>query len=291
MSDLNSPVVAAVDGSAGATDALRWAARAAARENRRLRIISVAEVVTGAYAPGAAMGLAMVRDAVRAEAQRAVDEALALTQELAPDVSAYGHVIEGAPSLVLRAVSSRAHLVVVGSRGLVGAKSLLLGSVSADLTAHANCPVVVVPGPPPRSGPVVVGLDGSPLSQQAATVAFQQADLLDEQLVAVYAYGGSPRGLLHHGGDRLIDDMRLDAEELVSEQLAGNVVDHPDVRVSRIAAVDTPARRILDVGRDAQLIVIGSRGRGGFQGLLLGSTSQAVVQVAPCPVIVVHDQV
>ncbi|MFC0315544.1 universal stress protein [Gordonia phosphorivorans] len=286
MSTVNAPIVAAVDGSELALDGVRWAALAAQRENRPLRVVSVVEPPILQYGAAIAMAQAYT-DAAKAFAEGALDIARDLIDEVAPGAETTAEVIEGRPALVLRELSSRAHTMVLGRRGLGGVTGLLLGSVSTDVAAHADCPVVVVPENPRDSGPVVVGVDGSPVSSAAIAAAFAQASFLQAPLIAVHTYGGNAGAAyfdrLHAERQQLTDE----AHEALGSQLAGALEDYPDVAVTTVVTTESAAHQVLESAAEAQLIVMGSRGRGGFRGLLLGSTSQAVLQVAPCPVMIV----
>jgi nucleotide-binding universal stress UspA family protein len=192
---------------------------------------------------------------------------------------------------VLQAESTRAELVVLGDRGLGGFTGLLIGSVATGLSAHASCPVVVVRGPEPdgavpRQEPVVVGIDGSPLSEAAVAFAFEAAARRRVPLVAVHAW----RDLLVDPTLAPLvdwDAAEVDEREVLAERLAGWGGTYSDVAVRRLVVRDRPARALVDESRRAQLVVVGSRGRGGFTGLLLGSVSQALVHHAHCPVAVV----
>lgn len=290
MNDVNAPIVAAVDGSDEAVEALRWAAGMAEQENRLLRVVGAVGIVTGGYAPVATMAYSVVADAARHDAQRAVDAGVEEARAVAPAVTVSGDVIEGRAALALNEISTRSHVLIMGRRGLGGIKGLLLGSVSTNVAAHANCPVVVVSRPAPTSGPVVVGVDGSHAARAAIGYAFEQADRLGTSLLAVHGYGGFSSSAFFDHGDQVLRQLHDEAEALVSEQLAGFAGRYPDVSVDTATGIDTPAQRILDAAHGAQLIVMGSRGRGGFRGLLFGSTSQTVVQVAQCPVMIAHGQ-
>ncbi|QTI68382.1 universal stress protein [Gordonia polyisoprenivorans] len=288
---VNAPIVVAVDGSDTALEALRWSALAAVRENRSLRVIGIVETVAAGYAPGVLMTPA-VAEALHADARRAVDEAIAVATKISADVDAEGEVREGRPALVLREISSGANLLVIGRRGRGGVAGLLLGSVSSDVAAHADCPVVVVSGPGPETGPVVVGVDGSAISQAALGAAITQATELETTLVVVSTYPGfSGEGF--YDQDEVMAQFRDEATASVGRQLADHRRDHPadTVSVETVVVAGDPAPRIIEAAGDARLIVLGSRGRGGFRGLLLGSTSQAVLHTAPCPVMIVHSEV
>ncbi|MXP20129.1 universal stress protein [Gordonia sp. HNM0687] len=286
MTVRDGSIVVAVDGSDNALVATRWAAIAAERENLPLDVVCAFEnppvVPTQAFLDG-----------LRDEARERVDEAAALAEKVAPGLNVAASIVEARPALLLRALSSRAHYLVVGSRGRGGVTGLLLGSVSTYVVAHGDCPVVVVPPAEtaePPAGAVVVGLDGSQVAHKAAVEAFRQAQLLKTSLVAVHTYSALSGEVI--GGRHMPPRQQLhdEAVELVTAQLGDLREQYPDVNVDTVLSVDKPAQSILDQAKDAPLVVLGNRGRGGFRGLLLGSTCQSVLHVAPCPVMVVHTQ-
>ncbi|MDV6307343.1 universal stress protein [Gordonia amicalis] len=290
VTDATAPIVVGVDGSDCALMAVRWAAGAAVREKRHLRLLSAVGILPGAYAPAPTMTSPAVVEAMHAGAARAIDAATQVAADVAPNVDVEGKTVSGSATLALRHASTWAHMLVIGRRGLGGVRGLLFGSVSNDATAHAECPVVVVGGPAPTTGPVVVGVDGSPTSTAAIGHAFRQADLLKTPLLGVHAYGGSSGAAFYGADQRTLRQFEDEAEELLGEQLAGYPEDFPDVKIERRVGIASPAEEIVDAAQSAQLVVVGTRGRGGLRGLLLGSTSRAVMEVAPCPVMVVHKK-
>lgn len=183
-------------------------------------------------------------------------------------------------------------MVVLGSRGLGGFSGMLIGSVAVQVSSHAHCPVVVVPPEvlptTPAKRKVVVGVDGSKLSAKALDFAFEQAELIGARVVAVHTWNNL---FSTYGQDALVFDdeqLRETSEALVAESLAGLRADHPDIEVDVELVTGKAARAILHLADGADLVVVGSRGRGGFTGLLLGSTSQQVLHHAHCPVAVIH---
>jgi nucleotide-binding universal stress UspA family protein len=200
--------------------------------------------------------------------------------------------VDGDPAVVLAGESKRAELVVLGDRGLGGFTGLLLGSVAVALSAHAACPVVVVRGVEAdpavsRPEPVVVGVDGSQGSTAAVDFAVESAVLRGVPLVAVHAW----RDVLVDATMAPLvdwDAVESDEREVLAERLAGTRAEHPDLVLRRLVVRDRPARALVDESRNAQLVVVGSRGRGGMQGLLLGSVSQQLLHHAHCPVAVVR---
>ncbi len=165
---------------------------------------------------------------------------------------------------------------------------MLLGSTSAAVTQHASCPVVVVHGQAASAGPVVVGLDGSTASEQALGYAFQAAARAGAALWTVHAW--DDLGELHSPiapAEALpVNEIEAAAHRMLAEQLASWQEKYPEIVVERQVIHERPAAALIELGRGARMIVVGSRGRGGFARLLLGSVSQAVVRHATCPVVV-----
>jgi nucleotide-binding universal stress UspA family protein len=178
---------------------------------------------------------------------------------------------------------------VVGSRGHGGFVGALLGSVSQHCVHHATCPVVVVRGPdtPRRDGPIVVGLDGSPQSEAALAFAVEAAVARRVPLRAVRVWLDPAVPYVVTGPTDWDEEVKRQ-QGLLAEQLVGWREKYPDLRVEPILMQDRPAHALAQSTGDAQLVVVGSRGRGGLTGMLLGSVSQAMLQHAECPVAVVR---
>jgi nucleotide-binding universal stress UspA family protein len=283
------PVVAGVDGSASALDAVVWAAGEAARRRVALRLVTafgwVDEHPVGHPAAGAAY-----RDELREAAARHLDEAVAAARSAAPGLEVGHEVVVGYPMGVLAAEARAAQLLVVGDRSRGGFAGLLLGSVAVAMAAHAACPVVVVRGGEPDSSatrPVVVGVDGSPTGEAALAFAYEAAAVRGAALVAVHAWADSVADVPVAA---LVDWAAVEQEErqVLAERLAGWAEKYPDVAVQRVVVRAHPVPALVERTRGAQLLVVGSRGRGGLAGLLLGSVSHGVLHRSHCPVAVVR---
>ena len=186
--------------------------------------------------------------------------------------------------------SEHAEMLVVGCRGRGALARVLLGSVSAAMVAHAHCPVAVIHAddalpPPPARAPVLVGIDISPASDAAAAVAFDEASRRGVELIALHAW--SDEQLSKFPGFDW-SATATDEEELLAQRLAGWQERYPDVLVRRVVVCDDAAHQLHVGSKSAQLVVVGSHGRGGFPGMLIGSVARAVVQSARVPVIVVR---
>jgi nucleotide-binding universal stress UspA family protein len=284
-------VVVGIDGSESALQAVRWAAGEAARRNVPLRVVT-AFGWTQARAVGQ-IGLGEgYRDIMLRRAREQLAEAAALAERHTPDLDVEQQLVVGFPVPVLRAESRAARLLVLGDRGYGGISGLLVGSVSVAMAAQAECPVVLVrteDGKPveDRERPVVVGVDGSPISEAALGFAFEAASARGVPLVAVHAWWDL---FVDPGMAPLLEWDAIDADEheVLAERTAGWGEKYPDVRVRRQVARDRPARALVEESRRAQLLVVGSRGRGAALGLMLGSVSHAVLHRAHCSVAVVR---
>lgn len=221
------------------------------------------------------------------------EEILALARQVAEaatgsNIKVSSEIISGSPTATFIDLSKEAELVVVGCLGLGAIARRLLGSVSAALVHHAHCPVAVIHDDEPlmptaAMAPVVVGIDGSPASEVATAIAFDEAARRGVELVAVHAW--SDNSAYELPGLEW-STLEAQAEEALAARLAGWQERYPDVTVRRVVVLDRPAHQLLKQSDSAQLTVVGSHGRGGFAGMLLGSVSSSVAQSARTPVIV-----
>ncbi|MGW4213626.1 universal stress protein [Lentzea sp. NPDC004789] len=275
-----------LDGSDSALDAVRWAAAEAARRTAPLRIVH-AELPLPAEAldrSGAA------RQALHEEAMRWVHAGISVAGEFAPGTPVELRVEVGRAARLLQDESATAALVVVGSRGLGGFAGLVLGSVAMALSCHAKCPVVVVRGDDPTPhGPVVVGVNGAPENWYVVDRAFEEAEARGTELVAVHAWR-PPLGTARIAESVGIVWSELDVvrEATVAQRLEACADRHPGVDVKRHVVHGSAAQRLLEFAEGASLLVVGARGTGGLSGMVLGSTSQALVRHTPCPVLLMR---
>ncbi len=270
-------IVAGYDGSPGAAQALRWAAREA-------RARDTALTVCLAWTPDhvelpTETGLC---DLARQHGQEILTRGLPYAESLLGPGRVRADLAGGAAARVLCERSRNAEMVVVGSRGHSELPGLRLGSVSWQVAGHASGRVVVVRGPwrPANQapGPVVAGVDGSPGGRAAIAFAFEEAALRGVPLLAVCALTDAPGRL----GE--IRRIREDFEDLMTDEAKA----HPEVSVWHRVLPGTPRAALLTAAAEAQLLVVGARGRGGFEEMSLGSIAHAVLQYAACPVAVVR---
>ena len=288
-------VVVAVDGSAASNNAVRWAANTAMKRGLPLRLATSYTMPQYLYAEGMVPPDELFSD-LQSESMEKIEAARAIAHEVAPEILIGHTVAEGSPIDLLLEMSSDVTMLGLGSRGLGGLSGMVMGSVSAAVVSHAHCPVVVVREnnnvtEATKYGPVVVGVDGSDVSQQATEVAFEEASARGADLVAVHTWmdmqaQSSLAGL--SAAQTQWEEIEQQQADLLSERLEPLMEQYPDVPVKKVITRDRPVRALAEQAEGAQLLVTGSHGRGGFRGMLIGSTSRALLQSAPCPMMVVR---
>ncbi len=230
-------------------------------------------------------------DPARSEwADATVRELGARCRAEAPHVAVTEEVTSGHPAEVLIGRSTRASVIVVGSRGLGGFTGALLGSVSTAVAMHSSCPVVVVRARAGVTGPVVVGLDTSPLSRVVLEFALEAAAVRGLDLLAMQLWQQPEHDDVFATPIPLPSPAELQQrmQRRLAEQVAGYSDKYPDVRIQKIAQRGHPVSALTRASHDAELVVVGHRGRGGYSGMLLGSVAAGVLHHAHCPVAVVR---
>jgi nucleotide-binding universal stress UspA family protein len=278
-------VIVGIDGSPASDLALRWAIEHARASGATLRLVCAYPWTL--IEPG---DLPLEDpetpepDHLRIEAQRLLATARERAAVLAPDLAIRSGTIEGNPVQALLSESSRASVLVLGSRGRKALGSVLLGSVGGAVTARSRCPVVVLRAPANDRAAVIVGFDGTHPSEAALAFAYDYASKHRLPLMAVFCWAGHRLP----GRSRLDPPPALEhAESWLAEVLAGWQDKHPDVTVRREVIQDDPARALVQASLHQSLLVVGNGAKHGVTGTMLGSVSQAVLHHAICPVAVV----
>ncbi|MEV0374064.1 universal stress protein [Streptomyces sp. NPDC050636] len=284
--DARKPVVVGVSRSVAARSALDWAADAAARRGLPLHLIHAQEWPTGA----APKDLHDSREHLwathfRATGQTLLDSHRGWAEDRRTGLEITVEVVDGRPAHVLREAAEHAALLVVGAHRASGpGEAFTFGGVGPSLVGHPPCPVALVFEPErggEESGPVVVGADGSVASAPAVAFAFEEAALCGVPLRAVLVRRPSRGDWPEDNGDPLSEASGL---------LFGRGEKYPEVQVQREVLIGRPPGKLAGAAAGAHCLVVGSRGHGGFRGMVLGSVSRTLVHLAPCPLVVVPGE-
>ncbi|BDM69371.1 universal stress protein [Streptomyces nigrescens] len=281
--DAHNPVVVGVTRSSTGRRAVDWAADAAAGRGLSLCLVHAQEWPAGAApkerrdSPEQAWA-----SHFRATGQSLLDDFRDSTEQRLPGLQVTTRLLDGRPASVLREVAEEASVLVVGAQRVHGpGEAVTFGGVGPSLVGHPPCPVALVLEPKheaSRSGPVMVGVDGSVASVSAVAFAFEEAAVCGVELRAVQVrrprYGDWPADLQ----ESYID---------ISEALAGWQEKYPQVTVDQEVVMGSPAVQLAEAAVDARCLVVGSRGVGGFRGMVLGSTSRTLSHLAPGPLVIV----
>lgn len=274
-------VVVGVDGSTLSDNALMWAAAQAERAGAPLHVVH-------AFVYIHAMGGVAVFDSRDPEelGGEVCADAAKKARAAHPDLPVTTEVRVGSAAPQLLKVAQDAGMVVLGARGHGRVTGALIGSVSQQVAMHASCPVVVVRSDGHAQGPVVVGVDGSSESIGALRFALHHAAALDTPLRVVRAeYVDPPDGDWH---GHLVDPVQqITAHVRATVDEAAR--EYPDVDVDLRVLLRHPVTALVEESTDASLLVVASRGLGGFKGLFLGSVSQGVLSQAAASVAIVSD--
>ena len=283
-------IVVGVDGLPAATGALRWAAREAVLRDASLMVVHAIAPSIPTPEPGTPVppGVAQWQ---KNRGRRIIDDALRIVHQSGDDerpASIDSELVFSGAVSGLVDLSKEAQLIVVGCGGGGGLRGRPLGSISTALIRHAQCPVALIHEcdtsiADGTGASVLVGVDGSPSSELATAIAFDEASRRNVGLTVLHAC--SDARFLRFP-DRQWPAMKAADEDSLAQRLGEWCERYPDVAVQPVVEPDEPTRRLLQHCDSAQLVVVGSHGRGGYAGMLVGAVAAAVAQAARIPVIV-----
>lgn len=283
-------IIVGTDGSQHSLRAVDWAAGEAALRGTPLRVVHA--VAPWLYDRNVDPRLLAVREWLLAGGQEVVGAAVERARARASGVDAEGELVPGGASRALldRAAPGAASLLVLGGRGVGAVAGLLLGSTALQVVVHSRVPTIVVRGPEPLPRQeIAVGVDEPPTGEPALAFAFEEASLRGARLRAVHVWSApgtsGPRGMT----PLVYDPAIVSAEHTrrLNEELAPWRQKYPDVEVVTEVVHGRPVRILAGVSAGADLLMVGTRGRGGFAGLMLGSVSFGLLRHAHCPLAIV----
>lgn len=286
-------IVVGIDGSQHALDAVAWAATWASKRNSDLTIVLVQPdviVPTRSWVFKAMREpdfLGHAADAFQKRLQEAADHA----RSVIPGIKVETLLIDGHPASELVKLSQHADLLVVGTHG-AGGNLLSLGGNADAVVTNSHCTTAVIPSDTPHpEGPVVVGVDDEDRAEAMVQLAMEQAHIRKVGLVVVHAWYAPPAAFDAPIAP-VLDEAELDSagHQFISELVDRVSPQFPDVKVTSKVINAAPADALVRESESSGLVIVGSRGRGGFAGLLLGSTSRRVVRLTKCPALVIRPE-
>lgn len=288
----NGPVVVGYDNSDDARNALAFAARQATDRQVPLRIVLAYTLVVTDLGLGTGVPWdEQVVDSIADLANRDASEAAESVRARHPGLSVETIVEPGPAAAVILEHSRDASLVVVGGRGRSGWRDMLVGGTSRQVATHCKAPTIVVRNAEPTGDRVVVGVDGSPDSVRAVAFAFDYASRAGLRLEAVHTWDVPPIGAItgvpSPEPPEMVRTIANNEARAALEELSGFGDRYPDVQVEHKIVRGSPVKTLVAESAGAALLVVGSRGRGGFAGLVLGSVSHGLLHHATCNVAIV----
>jgi nucleotide-binding universal stress UspA family protein len=291
---MSMKIIVGVDGSEPSFEALRWAVHEARRRDADISIVSCYSVPAYGGFGGGVYPSSVDVDTMKEAAAAVVGRAVEAVAEIDPKLNVDAFTLLASPVLGVTEAAVEGDEIVVGATGHSGLVAGLLGSVAAGVTHRAHVPVIVVPAKSPvefgdSMKKIVVGVDGSPEALLALDWAYRQAQVSGADLTVVHAWvypypvtEASPRELRKPMEFDAQNELQASVDSLGPRLTGGPVAVHAKLRD------DTPVEALLAECADADLLVVGSRGRGGLRSRLLGSVSHTLVQHALCPVVVIR---
>ncbi|WP_068164411.1 universal stress protein [Rhodococcus phenolicus] len=293
-------IVVGIDGSDTSLGAAKWAAAIAGKLGRTLQLVHSTSHPTRLLGVGDPTLAQQLTDSLTEDGARIVSAAVAAARQDAPDTHMTTLLGDEAPATTLLAAAKDASLIVVGATGRGSVERWLLGSTASRVVGRAHCPVVVWRGDPadpgPDTRPVVVGVADGPASALAAESAFDFAALTGAPITAVrtwtdeFAVGSVAADATPIAGPAAMlvdwDAVARGEAARLREFLTPYRQRFPQVMVEEVSSRGSASRELLRALDDAQLAVVGSRGRGRITGALLGSTSQNLLHRAERPVMI-----
>jgi nucleotide-binding universal stress UspA family protein len=283
-----SRVVVGVDGSPLSKAAVAQAAHFASSRGMSLHVLHAFAVDL----PMLGFGALADRDVVTQHGEMLVSNAAARAHSAHPDLTITKSLHDGYASKALVAASRTAALVVVGAMGHGILSQASVGAVAMQVVTHARCPVLVVghetSGAPVSGGRVVVGVDGSEESLHALQAAYREAAVIGGLLDVVNVWQARSAADPTLSTSSSWGDYEAALEARVDAALADERRAHPNVKTEFEVIQGEPVAALVERTEGANLLVVGSRGSGGFPGLHVGSTALRLMGRSLSPILFIR---
>lgn len=285
-------IVVGINGSPDEDKAVRWAVRLAQLQHRRLHLVHALSSVDRVFGDGALAVRQKLRSEMLHVGQGQLDRALRLVRELDSDIEVQCSTSDQSPAELVKALSATARILILSSGESGPLRDIVFGYSIIDFINIAACPVLVWRASPDENhsptGPIVIGVDGSAPSRRALSAGFELASTLCADITAVHVGAVHDTDELNYGTAVDWQHLRVAERKWLQDIVEPYTIEYPSVAVRVVSEGASVARELRAISADAQVIVVGSRGRGRVAGAILGSVSQNLVHHAQCPVLVVH---
>ena len=287
-------IIVGVDGSEPSFDAVRWAAYEARRRNAGLKLVSCYTMPAYGGVDGAIYPSSIDVETLKQDSIGIVRHAIQIVRDIDPQLVVEGVTPMTTPVIGIATSAVKGDEIVVGATGHSGVLNGIVGSVTTGVAHRAHVPVIVVPSEAQTPigeamKTIVVGVDGSPESLLALEWAYTEALASGAELNVVHAWI-CPYTISDTSVREVRKPMEFAAAKVLQSSLEslGSRLTDGSVVIHSTLCEQTPAEALLKESEVAEILVVGSRGRGGLRSLVLGSVSRAVLHRAVCPVAVVR---
>jgi nucleotide-binding universal stress UspA family protein len=284
-----APVVVGVDGTEKSIHAARWAGGLAERLGSPLHIVHAKSYPRHSLTEAGATARAVEMAEQDALAETILRTAATAARAKVADVPITTEQLHESADAALIDISRRARLIVVGCDEVTPGGAVLIGSMTLAVAAGSVCPLIAWRGEAvvPNEKPIVLGVDNHGDSDAAVATAFELADRMAIEIVAVHAWSArrSP-------GDVTLPSMidwaavEDDHRTRLSNALQPWMERYPDVKVTCVVEATRPDKALLAHTDNAQIVAVGSRSRGLLSVALLGSTGLNLLHHSAIPVLI-----
>ena len=288
----DSRLVVVIDGAPTDVGAAAWTAEIARKAHAAVDLVYALPATEWSSAMAASLDTSDYPSQLRLRGERRLAEALTAMREIDADIEVESKMVELPSAKMAQSVSDNASLMIFGAEESGPLRDIVFGHATTTVVKAAKCPTLVwrprVAEAPVGELPIVVGVDGSDPAKRALAVAFDLAHTLGLGLMAVHIGAVHETGMWDYGPVLDWQHLREAERKWLQDIVDPYRDDYPSVPVQVLSTGASAARGLRDLSTDAEVLVVGSRGRGRLSAAVLGSVSQNLIHHADCPVLVVH---